>query len=63
MTITENEQKHNNSYQRQLYDRLHLQDFKQIETVSSSLNNITITIISDIYLIYTKLSQDRSSFH
>ena len=61
--ITENEQQHNNPYQRQLYDRLHLQDFKQIETGSSSLNNITITIISDIYLIYIKLSQDRSSFH
>ena len=43
--ITENEQQHNNPYQRQLYDRLHLQeDLKQIETGSSSLNNITITI-------------------
>ena len=40
ITIMISEQRHNNPYQRQLYDRLHLQDFKQIETVSSSLNKM-----------------------
>ena len=51
--ITENEQQHNNPYQRQLYNRLYLQeDFKQIETVSTHPHRTTSPSSSSLTYIH-----------